>query len=250
MNRALQLNVDDLGLHSDILMGVETLWENRCISTVSVFSTSPILDQTLHGLQKIGIPIGVHLILDGDAPVLAPDMIPSLVDDQGHFLPDRVQMKKKLNPQDAFNELSAQIENIQRRGVSVSHLDSHKGICFFNPILRAVYRELGKKYTIPLALPKMFIFNSARKSVPGSSDSLIGVYALKNKETLENRLAAYERMLRALGNGRHYSFSHPAPPTQAIKESLPDYSLRNNDYALFSSPEWKELLQKYSITLV
>ena len=113
-----------------------------------------------------------------------------------------------------------QIENIQRRGVSVSHLDSHKGICFFNPILRAVYRELGKKYTIPLALPKMFIFNSARKSVPGSSDSLIGVYALKNKETLENRLAAYERMLRTLGNGRHYSFSHPAPPTQAIKESL------------------------------
>jgi len=94
MNRALQLNVDDLGLHSDILMGVETLWEHRCISTVSVFSTSPILDQTLHGLQKIGIPIGVHLILDGDAPVLAPDMIPSLVDEQGHFLPNRKHSKK------------------------------------------------------------------------------------------------------------------------------------------------------------
>lgn len=249
MSKQLQLNVDDLGLHSDILKGVETLWDTRRISSVSVLSTSCILDETLTGLTRIGIPIGVHLIVDGDKPVLSPNQIPSLVDERGFLLPDHIQMRKKLDPQEALRELSAQIENIQRRGITVSHLDSHKGICFFNPGLRTVYRELGKKYRIPLALPKLFIFNKTRNTVTGSSDSLIGVYSLKD-ETMEKRRNAYKRMISTLRKGFHYSFSHPAPPTQSIQMDLSDYTIRNNDFALLLSPEWKELLDVNKVTLL
>ncbi len=249
MNKKLILNVDDLGLHPDIVTGVEHLWENRSISTVSILSTSEILDHTIGVLKKIGIPVGVHLILDGDKPVLEKEKIASIVDEKGFLLKSSAEIKKRLKPDEAFSELSAQIENIQKRGVHISHLDSHGGLCFFIPKLRNVYRELGKRYKLPLALPKHFIFNKTRKIASGSSDSLIGVHSLKNEETLENRLMAYDRMLSSLGKGRHYCFSHPSPPTVSVKESLGDYSIRNNEYVLFLSPEWKNLLRKHDVSL-
>lgn len=248
MTKKLVLNVDDLGLHRDIVTGVEVLYEQRSIATVSVLSTSGILDETLEGLKRIGIPVGVHLILDGDKPILEPEKIPSLVNEQGCMLQDVREIKKRAKPGDVFNELSAQIENIQKRGVRISHLDSHRALCLLIPALRTVYRELGKKYKVPLALPKHFIFNRTRNCVAGSSDSLNGVYDLE-EETLENRIKAYEHILSRFGRGTHYWFSHPCPPTQAIKEAFPDYAIRTNDYALFQSPEWKDLLKKYDVTL-
>lgn len=249
MQKELILNVDDLGLHRDIVLGVEELFEQNSVSTVSVISTSSILDETIARLKKIGIPVGVHLILDGVKPVLDKETIPAITDDRGFLFSDENEIKRKLKPEEAFNEFSAQIENIQKRGVCISHLDSHRGFCFIIPKLWKVYRELGKKYALPLALPKHFIFNGTRKCVAGSSDSLIGVYDLADEESVENRLQAYDRMLSSLSNGKHYCFSHPAPPTQAIRDTLPDFKIRTDDYALFLSPEWKELLKKHQVTL-
>lgn len=250
MRKELILNVDDLGLHRDIIWGVEELFEQNSISTVSVISTSNILDETIARLKKIGIPVGVHLILDGVKPVLGKEMIPGITDEQGFLFSDENEIRRRLEPEEVFSEFSAQIENIQKRGVCVSHLDSHRGLCFLIPKLRAVYRELGTKYKLPLALPKHFIFNATRKCVAGSSDSLIGVYDPGKEETPENRFRAYDRMLAKLGNGKHYCFSHPSPPTRAIRESFEDFVIRSDDYALFLSPEWKELLKKHQLTLL
>lgn len=52
MEKQLILNVDDLGLHRDIVTGVEALWNHEYISTCSVFATSTILDDTLEDLKK------------------------------------------------------------------------------------------------------------------------------------------------------------------------------------------------------
>lgn len=249
MEKQLILNVDDLGLHRDIVTGVEALWNHECISTCSVFATSTILDDTLEDLKKLGIPIGVHLILDGDRPVLDPAKIPGLVDDNGFLLQDGREIRKRVKPDEVFNEFSAQIEAIQKRGVRISHLDSHRGFCFLIPKLWSVYRELGRKYTVPLALPKKFMFNKTRKQVPGSTDSLIGVYDLKEEENVDNRYNAYDRMLARLGAGTHYCFSHPSPPTRSVQDSFGDFQIRADDYALFLSPEWSELLKKHGITL-
>ncbi|HRX16558.1 MAG TPA: ChbG/HpnK family deacetylase [Spirochaetota bacterium] len=248
MKKELILNVDDLGLHIDTVLAVQELWENKRISTVSLLSTSSILDATIDKLKKIGIPVGVHLILDGDRPILEKNKIPSLIDEQGFMLNDYNAIRKRVKPDEVFNEFSAQIENIQKRGVSVSHLDSHRGFCFLIPKLRKVYRELGEKYNLPLALPDNFIFNKTRRLVPGSTDSLNGIYDLE-EETFENRIKAYDLMLSRLGYGKHYCFSHPSPPTKSIMENLPDFKIRNNDYALFLSDEWSNLLKKYNITL-
>lgn len=95
MNKKLILNVDDLGLHPDIVAGVEQLWENRSISTVSILSTSEILDHTIYVLKKIGIPVGVHLILDGDRPVFEKEKIPSIVDEQGFLLKSSAEIKNE-----------------------------------------------------------------------------------------------------------------------------------------------------------
>ena len=249
MSKELILNVDDLGLHPDTITGIETLRARNRISTVSVFSTSKILDDTLDSLKRIGVPIGVHLILDGDRPILDAAKIPGLVDDNGFMLQDVREIRKRAKPDEVFNEFSAQIENIQKRGVVISHLDSHRGLCYLFPKLWQVYRELGRKYQVPLALPKNFLFNKTRHQVPGSSDSLIGVYDLKREETPENRLKAYDRMFSRLGNGKHYCFSHPSPPTRSIRECFGDFKIRTDDYALFISPEWDELLKKHEITL-
>ena len=111
MEKQLILNVDDLGLHRDIVTGVEALWNHECISTCSVFATSTILDDTLEDLKKLGIPIGVHLILDGIGLFLIRRKFRGLLMTMASCWDGR-EIRKRLKPDEVFNEFSG-IEAIQ-----------------------------------------------------------------------------------------------------------------------------------------
>lgn len=252
----LVVNVDDVGLSQDITGGVIQLWEAGVISSVSIMAFGPDVDSTAKLLIENNIPTGVHLALNHGCGVLPADEVPSLHTSNGDLWGSAEETLARLVISEVRREFEAQIERLLRLGIAVRHLDSHMGLMFMSPELLVLYQELAQKYRLAVALPKDPYFDSVRGKLAhdslAASTSLDGIYALpeSTEETLANRAAHYRSLLLSLEPGLNYIFSHPAPPTAPIKKAFGDHVIRNHDFALFMSSEWKELIEEAKITLV
>ncbi len=257
-NNIIQLvvNVDDVGVSQDVADGVIQLWEAGAISSVSVIAFGPDVDHTSKLLIENNIPTGVHLALNHGRGVLPADEVPSLHTSNGDLWNSAEETMARLVISEVKREFEAQIERLLRIGLAVRHLDSHMGLAFMSPELLTLYQELAQKYRLAVALPEDPYFDSARNRL--AQDSLVasislgGIYTLSGsaEETLANRAAHYRSLLLSLKPGLNYIFSHPAPPTATIKAEFGDHLIRNHDFALFMSPEWKEMIAEAKITLV
>lgn len=251
----LIVNVDDVGISQDIADGVVQLWGAGAISSVSVLAFGSDVDHTSKLLIENNIPTGVHLALNHGRGVLPADEVPSLHASNGEFWNSAEETMARLVISEVQREFEAQIERLLRIGIAVRHLDSHMGLAFMSPELLMLYQELAQKYRLAVALPENPYFDSVRNKLTQdsltASISLGGIYTLSGgaEETLANRATQYRSLLHSLKPGLNYIFSHPAPPTTTIKAQFGDHMIRNHDFALFMSSEWKEMIAEAKITL-
>jgi chitin disaccharide deacetylase len=251
----LVVNVDDLGMSPDAAEGAVRLWKMGAITSVSVMTFGEDFDHTVALLAESGVPTGVHLALNHGRGVLAADKVPSLHAADGRLWDTVEGTMAHLKIDEARLELEAQVQKLVDAGIKPKHLDSHMGLVFNTPALMGMYRDLAIKYDVALALPESPYFDPMRAALAaaslGSSVSLVGIYDLPGgaKETPENRRDAYAALLSSLKPGLNHLYSHPAPPTDAVKAAYGDYAIRNDDYALFMSADWKDLLARKNIEL-
>ncbi|MBN1430922.1 MAG: ChbG/HpnK family deacetylase [Anaerolineae bacterium] len=251
----LEVNVDDAGLSPDIADGIIQLWKAGAISSVSVMAFGLDVEHTSKLLIEHNIPTGVHLALNHGRGVLPADEVPSLHMPNGDFWNSAEETMSRLVISEAKREFEAQIERLLRLGIAVRHLDSHMGLVFMSSELLMLYQELAQRYRLAVALPEAPYFDPVRNKLAqdslAASISLGGIYDLSGgaEETLANRAADYRSLLRSLKPGLNYIFSHPAPPTATIQAEFGDHPIRNHDFALFMSPEWKEMLAEAKVTL-
>lgn len=251
----LIVNVDDVGNSQDVADGVVQLWEAGAISSVSVMAFGSDVDHTAKLLIENNILTGVHLALNHGHGVLPADEVPSLHTPNGDFWNSTEETIARLVISEAKLEFEAQIEKLLRMGIAVRHLDSHMFLVFKSPELLMLYQELAQKYRLAVALPEDPYFDSVRNQLAqdslGASVSLSGIYWLSkgSEETLANRAAHYRSLLSSLKPGLNYIFSHPAPPTAVVKAEFGDHAIRNHDFALFMSSEWKEMIAEAKITI-
>ncbi len=251
----LVVNVDDLGASPDAAEGAVRLWEAGAISSVSVMAFGEDFAHTVALLKERGVPTGVHLALNHGAGVLGAAEVPSLHGPDGRLWETVEDTLAHMDLSEVRREFGAQIRALVDAGIRPAHLDSHMGIVFGRPALMEIYRSLALEYGTGMALPASSYFDSSRKALAAASlrasDSLVGIYELPGRaaETPENRAAAYAALLASLPPGLNHLYSHPAPPTDAVKAAYGDHAIRNDDYALFSSPEWKAMLAERRIEL-
>lgn len=251
----LVINVDDLGISQDTADGALQLWEARAISSVSVLAFGSDVDHTVKLLIENNIPTGVHLALNHGRGVLPANEVPSLHASNGDFWNSAEETLARLVMSDVKREFEAQIERLLRVGIAIRHLDSHMGLAFMSPELLMLYQELAQRYRLAVALPEDPYFDPVRKQLAqnslAASISLNGIYELSRgaEETLTNRAAHYRSLLRSLKPGLNYIFSHPSPPTARIKAEFGDHTIRNHDFELFISSEWKEMIAEAKITI-
>ncbi|MBK9927629.1 MAG: ChbG/HpnK family deacetylase [Anaerolineales bacterium] len=251
----LNINVDDVGISHDVADGVLQLWEAGAISSVSVMAFGSDVEHTAKLLIENKIPTGVHLALNHGRGMLPASDVPSLHAPNGDLWNSAEETMARMVISEVRLEFEAQIERLLRLGIAVRHLDSHMGLVFISPELLLLYQELAQKYRLAVALPDDPYFDSARsKLVQNSltaSISINGIYELSGgaEETLANRAAHYRSLLRSMKPGLNYIFSHPAPPTAKIKAEFGDHKIRNHDFELFMSSEWKKMLAEEKITI-
>lgn len=146
----LIINVDDLGLHPAVTRAVNTLSENKLISSTSVLANGPCFRDALSLQNSVGC--GAHLNLLRGYPISNPEHIPTLLNKEGMFFGNYKSLfihylKNKLSLEEIEKEWTNQITALKDNGITITHIDSEKHIhCW--PGLHNIVLKLAKKFRI------------------------------------------------------------------------------------------------------
>ena len=126
------VNADDFGRHELINRAVERAFNSGCLRSATLMAGGAAFDNAVELAKKLsGLGVGIHFTLANGNPVLPPEEIPSLVTEEGIFHGDYVKFLKrylsgKISMSEVRSELAAQLEKIQRTGLTLTHFDSHQ----------------------------------------------------------------------------------------------------------------------------
>ena len=139
----LIINADDFGLTPGINRAVAELHQARALTSATLMANGPAFDdavQVAHNHPTLGV--GCHIVLTDGIPVSDPRSIPSLLGAGGKTLRpsllDFLQalLRGAIREDDIEREAIAQVQKLQRAGIDVTHLDTHKHTHIFPTVTR------------------------------------------------------------------------------------------------------------------
>ncbi len=143
----LIVNADDFGLTSGVNRAILELHQGGVLTSTTLMARAPATDEAIEiALNTPSIGVGCHIVLvDGD-PALDPAKLPTLAGSQtgrlhptlGTFLKGLVA--GKIQTREIEAEARAQIQFLQSRGLTLTHVDTHKHTHMFPRVLCPVLR--------------------------------------------------------------------------------------------------------------
>ena len=141
----LIVNADDFGLTPGINQAILELHQAGVLTSATLMATGPAFEHAV-ALARAHPTLGVgcHLVFTDGLPVSHPDSIPTLLGADGkHFRPSlydfaQAVLRKTIREQDLAREAQAQIQKLQRAGLDVTHVDTHKHTHLFPAVLEPV----------------------------------------------------------------------------------------------------------------
>ena len=147
----LIINADDFGLTRGINSVIAELHRSKALTSATLMATGPAFDDALsiaHANPTLGV--GCHIVLTDGTPVCHPETIPSLIGLDGkNFRPSlfgfvQALLRGAIREEDIEREALAQIQKLQRAGIKISHLDTHKHTHLFPAVSRPLLRLAAK----------------------------------------------------------------------------------------------------------
>ena len=143
MPARLILNADDFGLTPGINRAIGELASAGVLTSATLMATGPAFDDAVAVARAHPtLGVGCHIVLTDGIPVSPPNTIPSLIGSDGKSfrasLLNFVQalLRGCIRKQDIIREALAQIQKLQRAGIRITHLDTHKHTHLFPAIAR------------------------------------------------------------------------------------------------------------------
>jgi predicted glycoside hydrolase/deacetylase ChbG (UPF0249 family) len=141
-------NADDFGLTLGVNRSIEELNAAGLLSSATLMARAAATDEACAiALRYPGLGVGCHIVLVDGEPVLSREKLPTLVDQRtGRFAPTLGKFVMRLisgriHSTEIEAEASAQIELLKKRGLKLTHVDTHKHTHMFRgvqePLLRA-----------------------------------------------------------------------------------------------------------------
>jgi chitin disaccharide deacetylase len=143
----LIINADDFGLTKGVNRAIAELHLANAITSATLMATGPAFEDAVaiaHAHPTLGV--GCHIVLTDGIPASDPQSIPSLLGPDGKtFRPklfDFIQalLRGMIREDDIEREAFAQLQKLQRAGIDVTHLDSHKHTHLFPAVARPLLR--------------------------------------------------------------------------------------------------------------
>ena len=133
MAARLILNADDFGLTRGINRAITELYANGAVTSATLMANGPEFEDAVAIARKQPmLGVGCHVVLTDGIPVSHPSDIPSLLGSDGKtFRPSLVDFllavwRGQVEEDDIIREAAAQVQRLQRAGIDVTHLDTHK----------------------------------------------------------------------------------------------------------------------------
>lgn len=263
--KLLIIHADDAGLsHSQNLATIQSL-ENGIVNSYSIMVPCPWFDEmALFAIKNPQFDNGIHLTLTCEwenykfGPILSPTEVPSLVDGNGHFFKKREELSKNATLEDVKKELQAQIERALIFGLKPTHIDSHMYSVGANPEFFEIYRDLGKKYNLPVLINEQLMemagLNPKLNIKEGDfiiNKTYVGEYQYFEKNKLN---VYYRQVLENLKSGMNLILIHPAFDNDEMKGvtvNHPNFGSewRQMDFDFFTNKENVSLLKENNIVL-
>jgi predicted glycoside hydrolase/deacetylase ChbG (UPF0249 family) len=155
VRRTLVVNADDLGLTVGVNDGIFATHERGIVRSASLMANAPATANAIRRLRsRPTLGIGVHLTLVDGAPLLSPDRVPTLVQDDGRLHASWKSfivacLRNRIAMAEVERELTAQIARVVSEGIRPTHLDAHEHVHAYPPVFAIVVR-LAVRFQIPV----------------------------------------------------------------------------------------------------
>jgi chitin disaccharide deacetylase len=139
----LIINADDFGLTPGVNRAIAELHQAKALTSATLMANGAAFDDAVavaHANPALGV--GCHIVLTDGIPVSPPQSIPTLLGADGkNFRPSLIDfiqalLRGKIREEDIVREAAAQIQKLQRAGLNITHLDTHKHTHLFPAVAR------------------------------------------------------------------------------------------------------------------
>ena len=285
--RRLIVNADDFGMTSGVNRAIAESHKSGVVTSATVMANEAAVDEAIAlATQHPSLGTGCHVVLVDGIPVSQPDAVQSLIGtrngDLSRFRPGIAQLavaalSRSVREPEVHGEASAQIERLQSRGLSLSHVDCHMHSHILPVISRAVLRAArdhdvravrnpfepawsvaathkssslrswnrSAQVSVLRALERQFL-NSVKQNGMKTTDGTIGiaVTGLLDRDLLT-------RLVDVMPDGTWELVTHPGyhdRDLSAAKTELKES--RAVELELLTAPATREMLQKKNIELI
>ena len=140
----LIVTADDLGLAKSINDGIADACKDGIVTAVSVIPTGEAIDDAINVARDLPFKdIGAHLALSETRPLLKTS---KFYKNHKRLFLDLSLGRVDLN--DIYSELKAQMDVLKRSGLKITHINSHEHIHMM-PKMLDVFIRLAKEYDVP-----------------------------------------------------------------------------------------------------
>jgi hopanoid biosynthesis associated protein HpnK len=142
--RRLIVNADDFGLTSGVNRAILEGNQSGIITSATLMANAQASEAAIDlAKAQPSLKTGCHVVLIDGVPLTA--NLPSLTNDSRRFRTSLKQfaiaaVRKQIAVEEIQREVEAQIRQIQSRGITVTHVDSHKHTHMFPHVLRPLLR--------------------------------------------------------------------------------------------------------------
>jgi predicted glycoside hydrolase/deacetylase ChbG (UPF0249 family) len=209
---------DDMGFSHSGNEALIKSFKDGIETSIEIIVPSPWFPEAVKMLETTPtVDVGIHIALTSEWDNVKYRPLtnsPTLKDKDGYFFPFIYPNKNypgqaliENNPslEDIEREIRAQIELAMKKIPRISHISSHMGCYHLSPAVKAIAKKLAKEFKIDIE-PEEFNVKSVGYSGP--------------KETSEQKIQSFIRMLEGLKAGETYMFvDHPgldSPELRAI----------------------------------
>ena len=159
--RRLIVNADDFGLTQPITEGTIDAFERGILTSASFVAPGDAFARAAqYAASHPDLDAGVHLMIVHSRPVLPPEGIRSLVQEDGRFLPGYGEFMARylsggVRDEEVEAEWSAQIARLRGAGVRITHLDSHQHLHLVPGLFRIALRIARANGILAMRFPRV-----------------------------------------------------------------------------------------------
>jgi hopanoid biosynthesis associated protein HpnK len=148
--KRLIINADDFGFTSGVNKGIVQSYKQGIVTSTTIMANGQAFDEAVElARDNPGLGVGCHLSIVGGHPVAAETQIKSLLEADGSLPATLTKLALKLTRRSVpleqiVIEFRAQLERITRRGIKLTHVDTHKHSHTHPQVMKALAVAAGE----------------------------------------------------------------------------------------------------------